>query len=152
MPLDTAIGRLFAPYGPGPGGRHGHQFRPTPHHTSCPHNVPPGGHGSTTHLAWRLPSQRFRCRWGCSSSPRREGIAGWLVYYPTYSYVGHNPPTPQYPATRRDLHGQWWPPWCPIPSAVAHNSHPSCCLMDVCGGAGSEASWRPWDEGGHHSQ
>jgi hypothetical protein len=50
--------------------------------------------------------------------------------------------TPQCPSTGC---GQQQPPWCPTPVANAHNSHPVCWLIVVCGGAGSEAPWQPWD-------
>ena len=51
----------------------------------------PGGHGTMTHLAWRLPSQQLRCQRGSASSPLQEGIADLLVlvHYPMYSYAEH---------------------------------------------------------------
>ena len=57
-------------------------------------------------------------------------------------------PHPQRQLTRRrdlnclQLHRQ---PWCPTPSAAAHNSHPACWLIDaaVAPCAVSEAPW-PW--------
>ncbi len=55
--------------------------------------------------------------------------------------------TPQRPLTRHDLIGQQRPPWCPTPDANAHNSHPVCWLIVVCGGAWSGAKWWPWDDG-----
>ena len=55
--------------------------------------------------------------------------------------------TPQRPSTRRDLNGRRRPPWCPTPDADAHNGHPVCWLIVVCGGAGSGAPWWPWDDG-----
>ncbi len=55
--------------------------------------------------------------------------------------------TPQRPSTRHDLNGRQRPPWCPTPSPDAHNGHPVCWLIVVCGGAGSGASWRLWDDG-----
>jgi hypothetical protein len=55
--------------------------------------------------------------------------------------------TPQCPSTSHDLNGQQRPPWCPTPNADAHNGHPVCWLIVVCGGAGSGAPWRPWDNG-----
>ena len=58
--------------------------------------------------------------------------------------------TLQRPSTRRDLNDQHRSPWCPTPGAAAQNSHPVCWMIVVCVGAGSEAPWRPWDDGGHH--
>jgi hypothetical protein len=55
--------------------------------------------------------------------------------------------TPQRPPTCRDLNGQQRLPWCPTPNADAHNGHPVCWLIVVCGGAGSGAPWPPWDDG-----
>jgi hypothetical protein len=55
--------------------------------------------------------------------------------------------TPQRPSTRRDLIGRQRLPWCPTPDADAHNGHPVCWLIVICGGAGSGAPWRPWDHG-----
>jgi hypothetical protein len=55
--------------------------------------------------------------------------------------------TLQRPSTHLDLNGQQWPPWCPTPDADAHNGHPVCWLIVVCGGAGSGAPWRLWDNG-----
>ena len=72
-----------------------------------------------------------------------------LVHYPPYSYARHNP---QQPHNAHQCVGRWWPPWCPITSATAHYSHPAYWLIFVCGGAGSEAPWWPWDEGSHHGR
>jgi len=58
--------------------------------------------------------------------------------------------TPQCPSTRHDVNCRQRPPWCPIPGAATYNSHPTCWLIVVCSGAGSEAPWRPWDDGGRH--
>ncbi len=55
--------------------------------------------------------------------------------------------TPQRPSTRRDLIGQQRPPWRPTPDADAHNGHSVCWLIVICGGTGSGAPWRPWDDG-----
>jgi hypothetical protein len=55
--------------------------------------------------------------------------------------------TPQRPSTGRDLIGRQRPPWCPTLDAYAHNGHPVCWLIVVCGGAGNGAPWRPWDDG-----
>ncbi len=55
--------------------------------------------------------------------------------------------TPQRPSTHCDLNGQQRLPWCPTPNADAHNGHPVCWLIVVCGGARSGAPWQPWDDG-----
>ncbi len=55
--------------------------------------------------------------------------------------------TPQRPSTRRDQNGRQRPPWYPTPNANAHNGHPVCWLIVVCGGTGSGAPWRPWEDG-----
>jgi hypothetical protein len=54
--------------------------------------------------------------------------------------------------TRRDLNGQQQPPWCPTLGAATYNSHPEWWLIVVCGGAGSEAPWQPWDNDGYHGR
>jgi hypothetical protein len=54
--------------------------------------------------------------------------------------------TPQCLSTHRDLNGQQRPPWCPTPNANAHNDHPVCWLIIVCGSAGSGEPWRLWDD------
>jgi hypothetical protein len=66
-----------------------------------------------------------------------------------YVFLRITQPTtnPQRPPTRCDLNGQLWPQWCPTPGADAYNSHPECSRIAVCGGAGSGAPWRPWDNG-----
>jgi len=77
------------------------------------------------------------------SRRRHRRLAGTLLFVciPTLSTT-HNTPRHQRVRTnmvngsRRDT-----------PSAAAHNSHPTCWLIVVCGGAGSEAPWRPWDDG-----
>jgi hypothetical protein len=62
------------------------------HHSPIMYQI--DGRGTTTHSELRLPSRQLRCRRGCSSSPHWRGIANCLIYYPTYSYVEHNPQQP----------------------------------------------------------
>ncbi len=101
----------------------------------------PGRRSITTDLAKRLPSQWLRCRRGCSSSPCQvsRGILPYVFIRRTQLTA-----TPQGPSTRCDLIGRQWPPWCPTPDADAHNGHPVCWLIVVCGGAGTGTQWRPW--------
>ncbi len=104
----------------------------------------PGQCSITTDLAKRLPSRRLRCRRGCSSSPCQVSH-GMLPY--VFLCKTQLTSTPQRPSTRRDLFGRQRPPWCPTPDANAHNGHPVCWLIVICGGIGSGAPWRPWDDG-----
>jgi len=62
----------------------------------------------------------------------------------------HN--NPQRLSTRHDLNGRQRPPWCPTPGSATYSSCPECWLIVVCGGAGREAPWRPWDDGGRHGR
>jgi hypothetical protein len=66
-----------------------------------------------------------------------------------YIFLRRAQPTtnPQHLSTSRDLNGRLRPPWCLPPSNDAYNSRPECWRIVVCGGAGSEAPWRPWDGG-----
>jgi len=64
--------------------------------------------------------------------------------------VFHN--NPQRLSMRRDQNGRQWPPWCPTSGAGAYNSCPECWLIVICGRAGSEAPWRPWDDGDRHGR
>ncbi len=104
----------------------------------------PGQHSITTDSAKRLPSQRIRCRRGCSLSPCQVS-RGMLPY--EFLRRTQLTTTPQRSSTGRDQNGRQRPPWCPTPNADAHNGHPVCWLIVVCGGAGSGAPCRPWDEG-----
>jgi hypothetical protein len=104
----------------------------------------PGRCSITTDSAKRLPSRRLRCRRGCSSSPCQVS-RGMLPY--VFLRRTQLTTTPQRPSTGRDQNGRQRPPWCPTPDADAHNGHPVCWLIVVCGGAGSGAPWRPWDDG-----
>jgi hypothetical protein len=103
----------------------------------------PGQCRTTTNSAKRLPSRWLRCQRGCSSSPCQvsHGMLPYVFLRRTQLTT-----TSQRPSTRRDLIGQQRPPLCPTPDANAHNSHPVCWLIVVCGGAGSGAPWRPWDD------
>ncbi len=105
---------------------------------------PPGQCSITTDLVKRLPSQRLQCRRGCSSSPCQVS-RGMLPY--EFLRRTQLTTTPQRPSTGRDQNGQQRPPWCPTPNANAHNGHPVCWLIVICGGAGSGAPWLPWDDG-----
>jgi hypothetical protein len=104
----------------------------------------PGRRSITTDSAKRLPSRRLRCRRGCSLSPCQVS-RGMLPY--VFLRRTQLTTTPQHPLTRRDLIGRQRPPWCPTPGANAHNGHPVCWLIVVCGGTGSGAPWRLWDDG-----
>jgi hypothetical protein len=55
--------------------------------------------------------------------------------------------TPQRLSLGHNLNGQQRPPWCPTPNANAHNGHPVCWLIVVCGSARSGAPWGLWDDG-----
>ncbi len=104
----------------------------------------PGRRSITTDSAKRLPSRRLQCRRGCSSSPCQvsRGMLPYVILRRTQLTT-----TPQRPSTRCDQNGRQRPPWCPTSDADAHNGHPVCWLIVVCGGAGSGAPWWPWDEG-----
>jgi hypothetical protein len=104
----------------------------------------PGRCSITTNSAKRLPSRRLQCRRGCSSSPCQVS-RGMLPY--VFLHRTQLTTTPQRPSTRPDLFGRQRPPWCPTSDANAHNGHPVCWLIAVCGGAKSGAPWRPWDDG-----
>ncbi len=104
----------------------------------------PGRRSIITDSAKRLPSQRLQFRRGCSSSPCQES-RGMLPY--KFLRRTQLTTTPQRPSTGCDQNGQQRPPWCPTPDANAHNGHPVCWLIVVCGSAGSGAPWRPWEDG-----
>ncbi len=118
------------------------------HHASFPHDVP----SWTTHH-----NDRFGIEAAKPMAPMPEGML--IVTLPgrhrqlpgTLPYIflrrAQLTTTPQCPSTRRDLNGRQRPPWYPTPNADAHNGHPVCWLIVVCGGAGSGAPWRPWDDG-----
>jgi hypothetical protein len=104
----------------------------------------PGQRSITTNSAKRLPSRRLRCRRGCSSSPCQvsRDMLPYVLLHRTQLTT-----TPQRLSTRRDQNGRQRPPWCLTPDAEAHNGHPVCWLIVVCGSAGSGAPWRLWDDG-----
>jgi hypothetical protein len=102
-----------------------------------------GRRKESTDLAWRLLRRRL------GSRPPWSVGAYSLANLPSKN-TGHN--NPQCLSTHRDLNGRQRPPWCPTPGAAADNSCPECWLIVVCGGARSEAPWRPWEDGGHHGR
>ncbi len=111
------------------------------HHTAMMYRI--GGREEAIDLAWRLPQQWLRSRpsWlvgACllANLPRKNMLTTTQLCLSTCC----------------DQNGGQWPPWCPTPSAGACNSRPECWLIVVCGGAGSEAPWRPWDDGDRHGQ
>jgi hypothetical protein len=103
----------------------------------------PGQRSITTNSAKRLPSRWLQCRRGCSSSPCQ--VSRDMLPY-VFLRRTQLTTTPQRPSTRRDQNCRQRPPWCPTPNADAHNGHPVCWLIVVCGGAGSGAPWQPWDD------
>jgi hypothetical protein len=104
----------------------------------------PGQRSITTNSAKRLPSRWLRCRRGSSSSPCQ--VSRFMLPF-VFLRRTQLITTPQRPSTCRDLIGGQRPPWCPTPNADAHNGCPVCWLIVLCGGAGSGAPWRPWDDG-----
>ena len=102
-----------------------------------------GGRKEATDLAWRLPRRRLGSR-----PPWLVG-ACLLANLPSKNTLTT---TQQRLSTRRDQNGRQWPPWCPNSCTGAYNSRPECWLIVVCGGAGSEAPWRPWDDGDRHGR
>jgi hypothetical protein len=81
---------------------------------------------------------------------RHHRLPGTLPYI--FLRRKHLTTNPQRPSIHCDLNGRQWPPWCPTPDANAHNGHPVCWLIVVCGGAGSGAPWWPWDNGDRQGQ
>ncbi len=69
-----------------------------------------------------------------------------------YVFLRRSQPTTnsQYLPTRHDLNGRQQPPWCSTPGANTDNSRPECWRIVICGGAGSGAPWRQWEDGGRH--
>ncbi len=104
----------------------------TTFHTAMVYRI--SGRKEATNLVWRLPRQQLRSR------------PSWLV---GVCLLANLPSKNMLPTTQlrlltcRDQNGRQWPPWCPTPGAGAYNSRPECWLIVVCGGAGSEAPWRP---------
>jgi hypothetical protein len=113
----------------------------TTHHTAMMYRI--GGREEATNLAWKLPRQRL------GSWPPWLVGACWQAYLPNKNTITT---TQQRQSMHHDLNlnGCQQLPWCPTPGAAAYNSHPECCLIVVCSGAGSEAPWRSWDNGGRH--
>jgi hypothetical protein len=103
----------------------------------------PRQRSTTTNSAWRLPSRRLQCGRGCTSSRPWEGIADFrynTLLIPTWDTL-HN--YKKSPLTRRDQNGQLQPPLCPTCGSAAYDSHPTCWLIVVCGGARIGAAWCP---------
>jgi hypothetical protein len=111
------------------------------HHTSMMYRI--GGRKEATNLAWRLPGGRLRSR------PSWLVGACLLANLPSKNMLTK---TQLILSKRCDQNGGQWLPWCPTPSAGANNSDPECWLIVVCSGAGSEAPWRPWDDGDRHGR
>jgi len=101
-----------------------------------------GRHGTTTDSAWRLPSRRPPMPMGTLflTLPGRHCQISIILPY-VFLHRTQPTTTPLHPSML---------PHSALRSAVAPNSHPACCWKDVCGGAGSEAPWRPWENGGCH--
>ncbi len=100
-----------------------------------------GRRKEATDLAWRLPQRRLG-----SWPPWLVGACS-LANLPSKNTLA----TLQLRLlTRRNQNGRQRPPWCPSTRAGAYNSLPECWLIVVYGGAGSEAPWRPWDNGDRH--
>ena len=113
------------------------------HHISMMYQI--SGHQEVTNSVWRLPQQWLR-----SQPPWLVGACS-LANLPSKNT--HTITTTQlHLPTRRNRNGQQQPPWCPTSGTSAYNSCPECWLIVVCGGAGSEALWQPWDDGGHHGR
>ncbi len=113
----------------------------TTHHTAMMYQI--GRHEEATNLAWRLLRRRLRSRPSWS-------VAVCLLA--NLSSKNTLTTTQLRMSTRRNQNGRQWPPWCPTSSAGAYNSCPECWQIVVCGRAGSEAPWRPWDNGDGHSR
>jgi hypothetical protein len=112
------------------------------HHTAMMYQI--GGRKEATNSAWRLPQQWFRSR---PSWLVGECLLANLLSQNTLTT------TQLHLLTLRDQNGQQWPPWwCPTSGAGAYNSCPECWLIVICGGAGSEAPWRLWDDGNRHGR
>ncbi len=113
----------------------------TTHHTTMMYQI--DGRKEATDLAWRLPGRRLR------SQPSWLVGACLLANLPSKNTLTT---TQLHLSTRHDQNGRQWPPWCPTSGAGTYNSRPKCWLIVVCGGAGSEAPWRPWDDGDRHGR
>ena len=113
----------------------------TAHHTTMMYRI--GGREEATDSAWRLPRRRL------GSRPSWSVGAYSLANLPSKNTLTT---TQLRLSTRRNQNGRQRPPWCPSTRAGAYNSRPECWLIVVCGGAGSEAPWRPWDDGDRHGR
>ena len=111
------------------------------HHTAMMYRI--GGREEATDSVWRLPRRRLRSR------PSWLMGVCLLANLPSKNTLTT---TQQHLSMCHDLNGRQQPPWCPTPSAGTYNSRPECWLIVVCGGAGSEALWRSWDDGDRHGR
>jgi len=111
------------------------------HHTAMMYRI--GGCEEATDSAWRLPRRQLGSR-----PPWLVGVC-LLANLPSKN-TRHN--NSQCLSTRRDQNGRQWPPWCPTSGASAYKRRPECWLIFICGGAGSEEPWRPWDDGDRHGR
>ncbi len=117
-------------------------------HTSFPHNVPSR---TTQHNdqfgkeAAKPTAPMPKGMLTATLSGKHRRLRGMLPYI--FLHWTQLTTTRQHPSTRRDLNGQQRLPWRPTPNADAHNGHPVCWLIVVCGSAGSGAPWRLWDNG-----
>ncbi len=112
-------------------------------HVSYRHDVP----------NWRTQRSDLFGMEGAKMTARKPAtMAGGVCLLAILPSKNTLPTTQQRLSTRRDLNGRQRPPWCPTPGAATNISQPACWLIFVCGGAGSGAPWRPWDNGGSHGQ
>jgi len=121
------------------------------HNASLPHGVPAWQtrHNNLFGVEAAQPmAPMLRGMLFLTSLGRHRQLSGILPYV----FLRRTQPTtiPQRPSTRLDLNGQQRSPWCPTPVAATHNSHPVCWNIVGCGGTGSKAPWRPWNDGGRH--
>jgi hypothetical protein len=127
-----------------------HHHRPT-HHALI--MCLPGRGGSTTDFGMEaakpmalMPTRMLFL----TSSGRYHQLAVTLPY--VFLPMTQPTTTPHCLSMRRDQPGWRRLPCCPTPSAAAHNSHLTFWLIVLCGGTGSEAPWRPWDNSGRHGR
>ncbi len=114
------------------------------HLTSCRHDVP---NQQTQRSNWFVMEAAKTMGWKLATMVR-----GGACLLPNLPSKNRLTTTQQRLSTRRDIIGRQRPPWCPTPVDAAYNSQPACWLIVACGGAGSGAPWRLWDDGGCHDQ
>jgi hypothetical protein len=95
-----------------------------------------------TDLAWRLPRRRLRSR------PSWLVGACLLANLPSKNTLTQHNCVYRRVVTKMADNGRHG---APLP-APAHTTVAQCWLIVVCGGAGSEAPWRPWDNGDRHGR